>query len=207
MNDGKALPASVISDATDTGQQLVQRAFNGLELHDATLLTLDVLAQCTEGAEPHPASAERAFINLALVTGTRQVTIKIDQRREMGVTKHTFVCSAVPREVGRDVIHTGVVTSSQKTRRIDNDATAVHITYVLVNLLTGSPGPTTTRLQMKYQCRFRHESRVTSTERTRHIFRLVSARIQMRSKIALGPEETPARNAIAVFVPLPVVFV
>lgn len=199
-------PASVICDATDTSQHVVQRVSDGLELHDATPLALDVLAQCTESAEPHPASAERAFIDLALVTGARQVAIKIAQRLELGVTKHTLVCSAVPRADSRDVIH-GVITTSKKTRRIGNDIVAVHITYVSVNLLTVNPRLTTTGLEVKYQCRLGHKSPVTSTERTWHVFRLVKAGIQMRSKITLGPEETFARNAIAVLVTLPVVLV
>lgn len=72
-----ARPASVISDATDAGQHAVQRALHNLKLHNATLLTLDVLAQCTESAEVYPARAKRAFVNLVLVAGTRQVAIEI----------------------------------------------------------------------------------------------------------------------------------
>lgn len=165
-----------------------------------------MLAQSTESAEPHPASAVRAFINLALVTGARQVAIKIVQCFELGVTEHTLVCTAVPRAVGRDVLH-GVITTGKKTRRIGDDVVAVHVTYVSVNLLTVSPRLTAAGLEMKYQCRLGHKSLVTSTERTWHVFRSVSAGIQMGSKITLSPEETFARSTIAVLVTLPVVFV
>lgn len=153
----------------------------------------------------YPAGAERAFIDLVLVTGARQVAIKIKQRCETGVAKHTFVCLTIPRPFRCDIIHGGVITTGEKTRRIGNDVVAVHLTYVLVHLLTVNPGLTRTGFEMKYQSRLGHESHVTSVEGTLHVLRFVNAGIQMGVEIILRSEDTPARNAVAILVTLPVV--
>lgn len=76
---------------------------------------------------------------------------EIAQCRETGATKHTFACIAVSRPFGRGIVHIAVITNGEKTRRIGYGVATVHITNVLVHLLTVEPGLRRTGFEVKYR--------------------------------------------------------
>ena len=98
------LTSLVISDAADASHQTIHSTLDNMELVNPTLLALDMLTQATKSRKLHLAGVEGTLVFFGLVTGTRQVAVKILQRPAFLMAEHAFIGISVPGSFGCGVL-------------------------------------------------------------------------------------------------------
>ena len=170
------LTSLVISDAADASHQTIHSTLDNMELVNPTLLALDMLTQATKSRKLHLAGVEGTLVFFGLVTGTRQVAVKILQRPAFLMAEHAFIGISVPGSFGCDVL---AIATGDKTRRVGDNVVAVQLADVLVHLLAIDTRIAAPRLEMQYKGRLRYEPLTASIEGARDVLGFVDAGVHV----------------------------